>query len=366
MSTVLTNRAISGGTYSITVPFKDEDGFSVIPTSITWTLLNESGNVVNGRLNVEVTPASSITILLSGADITLSGDSEEVRYISLKAIYDNAYATGLESIQDISFFIGVEGNKSLLFLRSDILGRIKSQQLSIMNNNGLIKLNNYSDDYIWQCINMAEASLERSLGVYLTPMLIVPDSATQDDITSLNNARVRYKIDPGHDYDSNKFITNWNFINLRNRPIINIEKVDIQFPYPGVGTYQVPDTWVKVDKRGGTIQLVPGPLGVPGFLPQAISPYIIGFRDYPLSIKIRYLAGLINALRDYPEILEIITRMTIYTIISGSYTPVGGSISIDGMSQSLNYAPLLEYQATTDRMITTLRSNLLGIQMRIL
>ena len=70
--------AIEQSTYVITASFTDETGAAVVPNSVTWTLVNGDGQVVNSRSAVSVTPASSVTIVLSGDDLDLGTDLDAV------------------------------------------------------------------------------------------------------------------------------------------------------------------------------------------------------------------------------------------------------------------------------------------------
>ena len=85
--------AIEQSTYVITASFTDETGSAVVPNSVTWTLLNGDGQIVNSRSEVSVTPASSIVIVLSGDDLDL--DDGETRKIRIDAVYDSTNGTNL-------------------------------------------------------------------------------------------------------------------------------------------------------------------------------------------------------------------------------------------------------------------------------
>lgn len=72
--------AIEESTGKITIAFTDEDDNAVIPSTITWTLTDESGTIINEREDIAVAvPASTINIGLSGDDLAFqsgeSGDS---------------------------------------------------------------------------------------------------------------------------------------------------------------------------------------------------------------------------------------------------------------------------------------------------
>ena len=97
--------AVEQSTYGITVSFLDDAGASVIPTaaSVTWTLTNEQGNVINSRSNVAITSASSIVIVLHGYDLARGPGDNGVRLVTIKATYNSTLGTALELKDQIQF-----------------------------------------------------------------------------------------------------------------------------------------------------------------------------------------------------------------------------------------------------------------------
>lgn len=94
---MLSLQLIEGGTGVITASFTDEDGTAVIPTTLTYTLLQD-GNVVNSKEDVSVTPASTVNIVLSGADL-INGTTK----IIIKGTYNSTYGNNLPLKQWESF-----------------------------------------------------------------------------------------------------------------------------------------------------------------------------------------------------------------------------------------------------------------------
>ena len=107
MSVKLTTKANEESTYKITAAFTDAEGTAVTPNTITWTLTDEDGTVINSRSNVSATPSTSIDIVLSGDDLALqSGESYEVnRIITIKAVYDSSEGSGLPLYEEAKFTI---------------------------------------------------------------------------------------------------------------------------------------------------------------------------------------------------------------------------------------------------------------------
>lgn len=94
MPTKLTVDADEESTYVVSAAFTDEDGDSVVPSSVTWTLTDWLGNVVNSRENVTITPAASVDIVLSGDDLAI-GTHGINRRVTVRATYNSSAGTGL-------------------------------------------------------------------------------------------------------------------------------------------------------------------------------------------------------------------------------------------------------------------------------
>ena len=110
--TKLTTEAPEEGTYSIIVGFTDEDGDAMSPTTLSWSLVNMFGNVINERELVSIdAPSSSETIVLYGDDLALSGIDRR-RRLTLIGTYDSTYGSDLPLTAECEFrisqFIGVE------------------------------------------------------------------------------------------------------------------------------------------------------------------------------------------------------------------------------------------------------------------
>jgi hypothetical protein len=97
MPATLTTRAVERSTYIVTAEFKDASGASVVPNSIAWTLSDEQGRTMNSRSAVAVAvPAASIDIVLSDADLALTGAGDKGgRVLTIVADYDSTEGAGL-------------------------------------------------------------------------------------------------------------------------------------------------------------------------------------------------------------------------------------------------------------------------------
>lgn len=98
--TTLTD-AKENGTYLVTASFTDEAGENVVPQSIIWTLKDSTGAVVNSREDISVTPAETITILLSGADLYVGTRKYMRLTLTLTMTYNSSYGMGLTSTEQV-------------------------------------------------------------------------------------------------------------------------------------------------------------------------------------------------------------------------------------------------------------------------
>jgi hypothetical protein len=106
MPKLLSKKAAEEGTYIITAEFVDDDGDSVAPDTLTWTLTDSSGTVINSRTSVSVSsPTSSEDIVLSGNDLALqTGESgDTLRLLTVEATYDSDAGLDLP-LKDVAFF----------------------------------------------------------------------------------------------------------------------------------------------------------------------------------------------------------------------------------------------------------------------
>jgi hypothetical protein len=91
--------ADEGGTYIVPITFTDEDGVTMVPDSVVWNLLDDSGNVVNSRSNVSITPATSVTVILSGDDLVYDSFRTK-RYLTISGTYSGTYGSNLPIVKE--------------------------------------------------------------------------------------------------------------------------------------------------------------------------------------------------------------------------------------------------------------------------
>jgi hypothetical protein len=96
--------AIAGSSITIAVSFA-VGSTAVTPDSITWSLYKESDNsVVNNREDVAIgTPASTVNITLSGADLPNTSDDRLDLILKVEAVYDSDYGNDLPLKNELTF-----------------------------------------------------------------------------------------------------------------------------------------------------------------------------------------------------------------------------------------------------------------------
>jgi hypothetical protein len=100
MAIELTNRATEESTYVIVATFKNEDGDLVTPKTVTWTLTDSDGDVINNRQDVSITPGTSVNIVLTGADLQATGTVKlQKRVVTVKAVYDSILGNDLALVE---------------------------------------------------------------------------------------------------------------------------------------------------------------------------------------------------------------------------------------------------------------------------
>ncbi len=103
------------GARGVQIAFTDDAGNPVVPNSITWTLtdvpeLGSTPTVINSRLNVSATPASTIVIALEGDDLAVQTGEENLstvlRLITVNYQYDSVNM-GINQDDKVEFQFGI-------------------------------------------------------------------------------------------------------------------------------------------------------------------------------------------------------------------------------------------------------------------
>ena len=220
----------------------------------------------------------------------------------------------------------------------------------------------FSDDYLFDKLRAAEAYAQHSIRCYLAPTVIIPEEAPQSEIDALEAAGTRYAQEAAYDYDPDFFSGDkWGFVVTKSRPIISVQSMRFYYPAPTQQIWEIPHEWIRLDRKYGHIRLIPQAMSVSvpvaGFIMNALG----GGKSIPFMIQIRYTAGIKDVHAEYPDLVTAIKRLAVLNILKDSFTPQSGSISADGLSQSVS-ADLDKYQDAVDKTLDTVRDSLHGIR----
>lgn len=238
--------------------------------------------------------------------------------------------------------------RSLLFVRDFIIEEIRADGLMSMAqglSGGVAK----SDDYIWQRILAAEASIARELRVPLVPTRFFPGTPTQAQIDALDG--MAWAEDPGYDYHQDMFFPDkWGMIKLKNKPLIEIHDVSFDFPTMGDSFFKMPTEWLREFKKYGHIQFVPSTPALFSTAGTFVMRALTGYSVVPMMVKITYTAGLTDAAKTYPDLIDAIKKRAIVKAIEDAMPAQSGSISADGLSQSVS-VDMAKYSEVVDLIL---------------
>lgn len=239
--------------------------------------------------------------------------------------------------------------RSALFVRDVAVARLRRDSL-MMAASGALPSIKVSDEYLWDKLRAAESEIGHELRVPLTPTTFFPAEPTPDELTALDGQP--WELDPGYDYspDAFQFNDKWGFIKLRNKPLHSVSRV--RFAYPGGPTahYDLPLDWLRFDKKYGQVQFVPSSSAFAAPLNAFVMQAIGNGRTIPLAIQISYVAGLQDVPANYPELLDAVYKTAAIKILEDAFMPSSGSISADGLSQSMS-VDVSGYHDSVDRIL---------------
>lgn len=238
--------------------------------------------------------------------------------------------------------------KSALFVRDFVIADIRADQLIAVAQN-LLPGVALSDDYIWRKVLAAEGEISHQLRVELQPTQFFPLTPTDAQIAALNG--MPWKEDPAYDYDPDNFRGDkWGFIDARHSPVISVQELRYAYPSDRDMNYTIPADWIKMDKKYGQIRIVPTSNGSLALLNSYMLQLLGAGRIIPHMLNLTYVAGLANAARDYPELLDAVKKMAVLKMIEDAFVPQSGSISADGLSESIS-VDVGKYHDSVDRIL---------------
>jgi hypothetical protein len=206
-----------------------------------------------------------------------------------------------------------------------------------------------SADYIWEKLCAAESEASHILRVKFRPTRFFPDEPTQEQIDALGS--MPWELDQGYDYDPEMYSNDrWGFFQTHNLPLISVERVSFSYPANGGVSFDIPPEWLQLDKKYGHVRIVPLSTSVAAVMTPYVMTLLSSHRTIPNMVRITYTAGLKNAAADYPELVDVVKKMAVLKIIEDGFLPQSGTISADGLSQTLS-VDVSKYDDVIDRVL---------------
>lgn len=305
--------------------------------------LTESDGWAEGSVDIELTAGQTVTLEPGDVMLALVGKFGVRRYRL-------AVETLLSPV------------RTSLFIKDIVVGEMREEQLMAASA-GVLQDVKISDTYIWNKVRAAESEIAHRLRVPLVPTRFFPVPPTPAQIDALDG--MAWEAEVGYDYTPQMFEADkWGYIVTRQKPIISVERLRFSMPSASGSYFDIPPAWIRLDAKYGTIRILPTTNA------SLVSTSVLGMTALswhsviPAMIQLEYTAGLIDAANTYPELIDAIKKQAVCKIVSDTYLPQSGSISADGLSQSLSIK-VSDYQDTIDHIIDGPEGSNGGLQAKI-
>lgn len=255
--------------------------------------------------------------------------------------------------------------QTALFDRFNSVREFKVSSLAFLDDS--FPVDGLTDSVVWDNMVAAEAEAAHQLRIFLQPTKVIPDSAKPDEIAALQAAGTTFVQEDDYDFDPAAWNSSqWGFIPLRQSPVISLESMRLSYPSPSQPVLTVPPEWIQLDHKYGHVRIVPaGTMMGLGQMSSFLMSTFSSGRLLPGALQLRYTAGLANAKRDYPDLVNLVKRMAVLRILKGALLPQSSSISADGLSQSTS-VDVSKWQDDIDRDLGALRDQIKGIRLGVL
>lgn len=252
--------------------------------------------------------------------------------------------------------------RTSLFIRDIIVDELRRDRL-VSAASGVMQDIVVSDEYLWDKIRAAESEIAHTLRVPLVPTRYFPKQPTQQQIDDLQG--MAWEIEIGTDYTPQFFEGDrWGFIVTRQKPIISVDHLQMAYPAQGGAFFVIPNEWLNFDAKYGQIRIVPGTNAVMTMMSGFLMTSMSGGRLIPSMVQLTYTAGLANVETTYPELLDAIKKTAILKVVEDAFLPQSGTISGDGLSQSISVDATL-YAAVIDNILNGPKGSNAGLMSKI-
>lgn len=238
--------------------------------------------------------------------------------------------------------------RTSLFIKDIVVDEMRSEQLMAAAA-GVLQDVEISDSYIWNKVRAAESEIAHRLRVPLVPTRYFPTQPTQEQIDALDG--MAWEVEVGYDYQPENFDSGkWGMIITRQKPLISVERLRFSMPSASASYFDLPADWLKIDAKAGVIRILPTS-NASLVTSSVLGMSALSWRSViPAMIQLEYTAGLSDVENRFPELVDVIKKSAVCKIVNDAYLPQSGSISADGLSQSLA-VDAAKYQEGIDHII---------------
>lgn len=228
------------------------------------------------------------------------------------------------------------------------INKLRRDRLMLLANSLLPEITVH-DDYLWDKLVAAESQISHTLRCKFEPTRFFPSQPTPEQIAALGS--MPWDIDPAYDYSPDNYLGDkWGFIQTRQKPVQSVVSMKFLYPTPNNVIVEVPLDWIRMDGRAGQIQILPTGTSYPTMMGGMFMSQLSGGRSLPFTISLEYVAGLKDAAKTYPELVDAVMKMAAVKIVEDSFMPQSGSISADGLSQSMS-VDVSKYEDSVETII---------------
>lgn len=211
------------------------------------------------------------------------------------------------------------------FVSMPTVQEVKDRQLFGIPLRSALTKQTLPDSVIADAIVKATSEIEHTLQLFISPVTI--------------------KKEP-HNYAWNEFYYAFGFLQLKHRPILEVQKLEVSIPSATdvENLVEWPTQWLKIYNDHGTLQLVPltgsGSLLVTQVSSGVTFPVrMFNADNFPQFWRVTYRVGFEND--QIPsmigEMIELIAAMKILGMVGPVAFPYNSySISLDGLGQSVS------------------------------
>lgn len=322
--------------------FVQKDKDSTLDYSVDWGPLLEEGESVASSSWTADTGITLDTTILSGnvATVFVSGGTPGQWYALTNTVATNSAPPRIDQ-RVIKLYVAADvtaqaAGSALFPSRLSAISSIRNDRLALAAA-GAFPGVSITDDYIWEKLLAAEAETSRDLRVYLQPTIVIPDDAPQTEVDALEASGQAWAQEAAYDYDSSFFRgEKWGYMLTKSKPIISVQSLRFVYPTNLQQIFEIPHDWIRLDKKYGHLRLVPTNTSFAAPLAAFALQVMGGGGMIPFMLQLRYTAGLTNATQNWPDLVDVVKKRAVLGIINDAYLPQSGSISADGLSQSMS------------------------------